>query len=78
MLGVRVALSSGDVFWVDATLDEMISLLHRSASAHAPVVMVGGRAVNYRQVAMLTYEQIPSIEVYERLKEVVTDGAHSE
>jgi hypothetical protein len=59
-------LSGGEIFWIDASLNDAAELLDGGAG----MVAVGGRFVNPLQVAQLTYEQVPSIESPERLKEV--------
>ena len=64
MIGIRVSLSSGDMFWLDCSLEQAMSALD-----HEGLVEIGGRAVNPQQVAQLTIEQIPSIESPERLEE---------
>lgn len=63
MRGVRVSLSSGDVFYVDATLDEVMAAL--SARRFNPI---GGRFVNAAQVAQLVASDIPSVEIPETLE----------
>jgi hypothetical protein len=62
VIGIRVALSSGDVFWLDCDLSQAMSALRGDE-----MIEVGGRAVNPVQVAQLTIEQVPSIESPERL-----------
>ena len=66
MIGVRVALSSGDLFWLDCSLPEAMRALRGDE-----LIEIGGRAVNPSQVAQLTIEPIPSIESPERLSEEV-------
>ena len=59
MIGIRVALSSGDVLWLDCDLEQAMTALSPTGSG---LVEIGGRAVNPAQVAQLTIEQVPSIE----------------
>lgn len=69
MTGVRVALSSGDFFYVDATLDVLVNWLFEPEG----VVRVGGRYVNPQQIAQLTVVDVPSVEIPETLKEEVAE-----
>lgn len=68
--GVRVALSSGDVFWLDCTLDDAQYALNCGALQDLALMNVADRVINPRQIAQLTYEPVPSIETPHPLKEV--------
>lgn len=65
--GVRVSLSSGDVFYVDAGLEEVRGVLGPAAYARE-LVLVGSRYVAAAQVAQLVVEEVPSILSPERLE----------
>lgn len=66
MIGIRVALSSGDMFWLDCNLEEAMRALKGDG-----LIEIGGRAVNPAQVAQLTIEHVPSVESPIRLQEAV-------
>lgn len=61
---VRVSLSSGEAFFVDADIDDV-----RRRFNHRALVPVGSRWVNSTQVCQLTIDRVPSIETAERLSE---------
>lgn len=61
--GTRVALASGDHFYVDALMDDVVGVLSAGG-----LVALGRRYVNPALVAQLTFERIPSIEIPERLE----------
>ena len=75
--GVRVALSSGDVFWLDCSLDEAEYAFNCGALQDLALMRVADRVVNPRQVTQLTFELVPSIETPHRLKEVAADDVVS-
>lgn len=60
--GIRVSLSSGETFYVDAEIGEVAAVLSKRA-----LVRVGSRFVNATQVAQITVDNVPSIETAERL-----------
>lgn len=60
--GTRVALSSGDVFYVDAELWQV-----REAFMATDTVSFEDRLVYVRHVTQLTYGRVPSIEKLEKL-----------
>jgi len=64
--GTRVALSSGDVFWVEGRSPERVSdYFGLSAAKRFP----SGRVVYTRHVVQLTYGPIPSTEPTEKFEE---------
>ena len=69
-MGVRVWLSSGDSFYVDAGLEDVQAELNVALSMRA-LVQVGSRVVNPHQVCQLTLEAVPSLETPEPLEQVV-------
>jgi len=60
VIGIRVALSSGDVLWLDCALEQAMTAL--SPTGPGRLVEIGGRAVNPAQVTQLTIGEVPSIE----------------
>lgn len=65
MLAVRVSLSSGEEFYVDAPLEDVRDLFTGSE-----FVRVGGRIVNPAQVAQITIDRdVASIHTPETLEE---------
>jgi hypothetical protein len=68
-LGTRVALSSGDVFYVAASLDAVEGVVLKSQAMRGCMVRIGSRSVNGNQVAQLTFGVVPSIETAETLEE---------
>jgi hypothetical protein len=59
-----VTLSSGDRFYVRASLEELLPVLGEGLT----FVNVGGRAVSPGHVVQLTYGAIPSVEIPEALE----------
>lgn len=59
--GVRVALSNGDVLYLDATLEEASVLLAGTTTT------LEDRIVATAHVCQLTYGRVPSVEKLERL-----------
>lgn len=67
--GTRVALSSGDHFWVEADRQGVLNVLNRWVpGAPFNFVGIGVRTVNPAQIAQLTYGPIPSTEPFETLE----------
>jgi hypothetical protein len=64
--GVRVYLSSGDSFYVDASLEDVVA--HLRLEQLGLLAQIGDRWVNPSQVAQLTVEQVPSVERAESLE----------
>lgn len=67
---ICVALSSGDSFYVDAPITELVSAL-----AAEGWVSIGKRYVQASQVAQLTVEEMSSIHTPEKLEQEVADDA---
>lgn len=71
---ICVALSSGDTFYIDATLEDVQAELNIALSMRA-LVQIGERVVNPFQVAQLTVEkQMSTIHTPETLKEAAYDA----
>ena len=68
--GVRVSLSSGDHFYVDAEFIKVAHRLFGNGRVFPCLIPVGNRHVNPVQVAQLEYHrEIPSVEVVETLED---------
>ena len=63
--GVRVYLSSGDSFYVDAPLEDVVA--HLRIEQPALFAQIGDRWVNVRAVCQLVVEVVPSVETPELL-----------
>lgn len=63
MIATRVALSSGESFYVDADRDDVVGVLSAGG-----LVRIGGRYVNVSQVTQITVEEMSSIHIPENLE----------